>query len=173
ATALAALTEELSAPVEVLPRIPHREVGAQYAWADTVIVSLRNWAPFAWTVPSKLYEILATGRHITALLEGEAADVVREAGAGDVLRAEDEDALVQLWRRLAADRTRAEISGSGRRWVAGTAGDELLARRYLEILEEVTGRWRGGLQRFRGRIPNSNPLAPCAHVMDISQNVRA
>src|SRR5690625_6546653 len=44
ATALAALTEELSAPVEVLPRIPHREVGAQYAWADTVIVSLRNWA---------------------------------------------------------------------------------------------------------------------------------
>ncbi|HJB10710.1 MAG TPA: glycosyltransferase family 4 protein [Candidatus Brachybacterium merdavium] len=140
ATALAALTEELSAPVEVLPRIPHREVGAQYAWADTVIVSLRNWAPFAWTVPSKLYEILATGRHITALLEGEAADVVREAGAGDVLRPEDEDALVQLWRRLAADRTQTAINGSGRRWVADNADDELLARRYLEILEEVTGR---------------------------------
>src|SRR5699024_726977 len=75
ATALAALTAELSAPVEVLPRIPHREVGAQSAWADTVIVSLRNWAPFAWTVPSKPYEIPATGRHITALLEGEAADM--------------------------------------------------------------------------------------------------
>jgi len=140
ATELAALTEELGAPVEVLPRIPHREVGAQYAWADTVIVSLRDWAPFAWTVPSKLYEILATGRHITALLDGEAADVVREAGAGDVLRPEDEDALVQLWRRLAVDRTQTSINGSGRRWVADNADDELLARRYLEILAGVTGR---------------------------------
>src|SRR5699024_10615545 len=128
ATALAALTEELSAPVEVLPRIPHREVGAQYAWADTVIVSLRNWAPFAWTVPSKLYEILATGRHITALLEGEAADVVRE------------DALVELWRRQAAERTQTAINGSDRRWVADNDDVELLARRFLEVLEEVTGR---------------------------------
>lgn len=140
APALAALTEELAAPVEVLPRIPHREVTTQYAWADTVVVSLRDWAPFAWTVPSKLYEILATGRHITALLEGEAADVVREAGAGDVLRPEDEGALVQLWRKLAEDRTRISINGSGRRWVADNADDELLAQRYLEILDEVTGR---------------------------------
>lgn len=139
ATALAALTEELGAPVEVLPRISHREVSAQYTWADTVIVSLRDWAPFAWTVPSKLYEVLATGRHITALLAGEAADVVRDAGAGDVLRPEDEDALVQLWRDLAQDRPRVAVNGSGRRWVADNADDDLLARRYLEILEGVTG----------------------------------
>src|SRR5699024_8702874 len=96
APALAALAYELDAPVEVLPRIPHRDVSAQYAWADSVIVSLRDWAPFAWTVPSKLYEMLATGRHVTALLEGEAADVVRDADAGDVLAPGDEDALVEL-----------------------------------------------------------------------------
>lgn len=140
ATALAALTEELGAPVEVLPRIPHREVGEQYGWADTVIVSLRDWAPFAWTVPSKLYEILATGRHITALLDGEAADVVRDAGAGDVLFPEDEDALVELWRGLAEDRSRVQVNGAGRRWVADNADDDLLAKRYLEILQGVTGR---------------------------------
>src|SRR5699024_7565619 len=98
------------APVDVMPRIPHREVGQQYAWADTVIVSLRDWAPFAWTVPSKLYEILATGRHVTALLDGEAADVVRDAGAGDVLAPEHEDGLVDLWRGLAADRTRVSVN---------------------------------------------------------------
>ncbi|MGO1286482.1 MAG: glycosyltransferase family 4 protein [Brachybacterium sp.] len=134
AAELAALAYELDAPVEVIPRIPHREVGRQYAWADTVIVSLRDWAPFAWTVPSKLYEMLATGRHITALLDGEAADVVREAEAGDVLPPEDVEALVELWRGLAADRSRAGVRASGRDWVAEHADDDVLARRYLEIL---------------------------------------
>ncbi|MGP9583091.1 glycosyltransferase family 4 protein [Brachybacterium sp. AOP35-5H-19] len=139
AAALAALAYELGAPVEVIPRIPHREVGNQYAWADTVIVSLRDWAPFAWTVPSKLYEMLATGRHITALLDGEAADVVREAGAGDVLPPEDVEALTALWRGLAADRSRAGVRASGRDWVAVHADDDVLARRYLEILHRVAG----------------------------------
>ncbi|MGO1408508.1 MAG: glycosyltransferase family 4 protein [Brachybacterium sp.] len=138
APALAALAYELDAPVEVIPRIPHREVGAQYAWADTVIVSLRDWEPFAWTVPSKLYEILATGRHITALLAGEAADVVREAEAGDVLPPEDVEALTARWRDLATDRSRAAVRPSGRAWVAEHADDEVLARRYLEILHGVT-----------------------------------
>src|SRR5699024_3612426 len=141
AAALAALSHELQAPVEVLPRIPHREVDEQYAWADTVVVSLRDWAPFAWTVPSKLYEILATGRHITALLDGEAADVVHEARAGDVLPSQDEDALVALWRDLAADRPRARVGTSGRAWVADHADDGVLAQRYLEILSGVVGRW--------------------------------
>jgi glycosyltransferase involved in cell wall biosynthesis len=137
ATELQALAEELGAPVEVMPRIPHREVGRQYAWADTVIVSLRSWAPFAWTVPSKLYEVLATGRHVTALLDGEAADIVRAAGAGDVLPPEDVDALVALWRELAADRSRTAVRASGRDWVAEHADDDELARSYLEILREV------------------------------------
>jgi glycosyltransferase involved in cell wall biosynthesis len=137
AAELRALAEELDAPVEVLPRIPHREVGRQYAWADTVIVSLRSWAPFAWTVPSKLYEVLATGRHVTALLDGEAADGVRAAGAGDVLPPEDEDALVALWRELATDPSRTAVRASGRDWVGEHADDDELARSYLQILRAV------------------------------------
>ncbi|MGP5290740.1 glycosyltransferase family 4 protein [Brachybacterium tyrofermentans] len=140
ASALAALAEELDAPVEVLPRIPHREVGAQYHWADTVVVSLRDWAPFQWTVPSKLYEMLATGRHITAMLDGEAADVVRAAGAGHVLPPQDVDALADLWRELAADRSQVGVRASGRAWVSDHADDDVLARRYLDILARVIRR---------------------------------
>jgi colanic acid biosynthesis glycosyl transferase WcaI len=137
APALIALARELDAPVEVLPRIHHREVGAQYAWADTVLVSLRSWSPFAWTVPSKLYEVLATGRHVTALLDGEAADIVRAADAGDVLPPEDLDALVALWRELVLDRSRAAVRASGREWVESHADDDELARTYLEMLRAV------------------------------------
>ncbi|UQN28101.1 glycosyltransferase family 4 protein [Brachybacterium kimchii] len=131
------LARELGAPVEVHPRIPYSEVGEQYAWADTVLVSLRSWEPFTWTVPSKLYELLATGRHVTALVAGESADVVRASGAGDVIQPEDVDALVDLWRDLQADRERVAVRASGRNWVREHASDDVLARRYLEILTEV------------------------------------
>lgn len=135
---LAALAAELDAPVTVHGRIPHSSVAAHYDWADTVIVSLKDWEPFSWTIPSKLYELLAVGKHVTALLAGEAAAVVREADAGDVLPPEDVEALMGLWRDLAVDRSRCRVSRSGRDWVASHADDELLAHRYLRILETIT-----------------------------------
>lgn len=136
---LAELARRLDAPVTVGSRIPHREVGAQYDWADTVLVSLRDWEPFAWTIPSKLYELLATGRHVSAVVAGEAADVVRAAGAGDVVRPGDLDGLAALWRHLAADRTALATGGAGRDWVALHADDDLLAEVYLRILQETVG----------------------------------
>ncbi|GAA1723096.1 glycosyltransferase family 4 protein [Brachybacterium phenoliresistens] len=136
---LAELAQRLDAPVTVGTRIPHREVGEQYDWADTVLVSLRDWEPFAWTIPSKLYELLATGRHVSAVVAGESADVVRAAGAGDVIRPGDLDGLAELWRRLAADRSGLSTGGAGRDWVALHADDDLLAEVYLEILAETVG----------------------------------
>ncbi|PWH06445.1 glycosyltransferase WbuB [Brachybacterium endophyticum] len=136
---LAELVRVLDAPVEIRGRIPHGDVSEQYAWADTVLVSLRDWEPFTWTVPSKLYELLATGRHVTALVDGEAADVVRESGAGDVVPPEDIDALMTLWQGMQADRTRVAVRASGRDWVQENASDDVLAREYLRILERVRG----------------------------------
>lgn len=137
AEALRRRADAQQAPVTVLPRIPHAAVAAHYAWADTVIASLRDWKPFEWTVPSKLYELLATGRHVTGILAGEAADVLEEAGAGDVVPPGDLEALCRLWRELAEDPTRRAGSDSGRVWVARHTEDDLLAARYLDLLEEI------------------------------------
>ncbi|MEK8227746.1 glycosyltransferase [Oerskovia sp. M15] len=52
ATQLAALVRSLGAPVTIGPPIPHAEIDALYGWADTLVVSLRDWEPFQWTVPS-------------------------------------------------------------------------------------------------------------------------
>lgn len=136
----AALREEVlatDAPVELVGRVPRAEVAAHYAWADTVLVALRDCPPFAWTVPSKLYEAMAVGRHVSAAVAGEAAAVVRDAGAGDVVPPEDADALVELWTALAADRTRLEVDPGGRRWVAEHADLDRLAAHYLDLLAEV------------------------------------
>ncbi|QTE29032.1 glycosyltransferase family 4 protein [Pengzhenrongella sicca] len=135
--ALVALAESLGAPVEFLGKVPRAEVPAHFAWADTLLISLRSWEPLKWTVPSKMYECLATGRHITAVLAGEAAEIIRSTGAGDVVPPEDPAALADLWTHLVSDPRRLEMDGAGRAWAFRHANFEILAARYLGILTDV------------------------------------
>ena len=132
--ALLELNARLGGPVSILGAVPGSAVLQHYAWADTCLVSLRDWEPFAWTVPSKLYELMATGRHVTAIVAGESASLVQEAGSGDVVPPGDAEALADLWRRLQEDPSLLETGDSGRRWVAEHAEYDALAERYLGIL---------------------------------------
>lgn len=134
---LRAEAERLNAPALFLGRVRPDEVAAQYAWADTALVSLRGWEPFAWTVPSKLYEILAVNRHVSAAVTGEAAAIVGEAGAGDTVAPQCAQELADLWVSLARDRRRLDVRGRGRAWVVENAEHDALAARYLRLLESV------------------------------------
>lgn len=136
---LRSLAWMLGAPVEFLGAVPREEVFGHYAWADSLLVSLRAWGPFEWTVPSKLYELLATGRHVTGALSGEAAEIVRSTGGGDVVQPEDPEALADLWARLDADRSALEVDPRGRAWAFEHADYDVLADRYLAILRTVAG----------------------------------
>lgn len=129
--------ERLGVPVESTAPVPKERMGEHYAWADTVLVTLRPWGPFAWTVPSKLYDALATGRHVSAALTGEAAGIVEASGAGDVVAPGDVEALAALWERLYRAPESLDVGGNGRRWVAAHADHEALAADYLEVLAGV------------------------------------
>jgi colanic acid biosynthesis glycosyl transferase WcaI len=135
--ALAQQITQLDAPVELVPPVPRSAVVSQYTWADTVLVALRDWIPFRWTVPSKLYEVLSTGRHISGLLAGEAAGIVETARGGHVVAPGDSSALAGLWSRLHADRSLLDIGPSGREWASRHADDDALAVDYLDLLQRV------------------------------------
>lgn len=126
--------------VEVLGRVPREEVMDHYRWADTILVSLRDWEPMRWTVPSKLYEALATGRHVTGVVAGEAAAIIRRSGGGHVTPPEDAVALADLWEHLAADRRRLDVGLGGRAWALEHSDYDRLAAHYLTLLEEVRRR---------------------------------
>lgn len=134
---LQALASTLGAPVEFVGRVLADKVPEHYLWADTVLVSLRDWPPFAWTVPSKLYEALAVGRHISAAVTGEAAHLVSGTGAGTVVPPGDVEALVTLWGELADDRTLLRTPSTGREWARANAGFAELAAGYDALLREV------------------------------------
>ncbi|MGE9363701.1 glycosyltransferase family 4 protein [Isoptericola nanjingensis] len=133
------LVAELDAPVTFVGSVPHDEIRRYYAWADTVVVSLRAWKPLEWTVPSKLYEVMASGAYATACVAGEAAALVQRSGAGSVVPPGDVDALTGLWSGWAASGDVPVADPRAAEWVAQNADDDTLAARYLDLLHELTG----------------------------------
>ncbi|WP_159793750.1 glycosyltransferase family 4 protein [Puerhibacterium puerhi] len=138
--ALQALVDLLDAPVTIEPPVPFDRVRDLYAWADTLVVSLRDWLPLQWTVPSKLYEVMASGVHVTACVAGEAADIVTDVGAGIVVPPGDADALAAAWRELAASPEPVVGDPAAAQWVAENADDDSLADRYARLLSRLATR---------------------------------
>ena len=93
---------------------------------------LRDVPLFATFIPSKMFEYLAAGKAVIGSVTGEAAQILREAGAA-VVPPEDSVALAGAIGELAADPQRAPGHGPGRpaltsssattaaRWPASTA----------------------------------------------------
>ncbi|GGC10773.1 glycosyltransferase family 4 protein [Cellulomonas carbonis] len=134
---LAEVSADRGVPVDLRGPVARSEVFDHYAWADSLLVSLRSWLPLRWTVPSKLYEMMATGRHVTAVMAGEAADIVEATGAGHVVHPEDPEALAALWRRLDEDRELLDVDGRARAWARQHSDYTRLAADYLAVLEGV------------------------------------
>lgn len=133
----------LGAPVRFLGPAYRDEVFELYRQADSLVVSLRDdWKSFEATVPSKTYEVMAVGRHLTAVVRGEAARILQDAGAGDVVGSSAQE-IAGLWRGLIEDRSRLMTDGSGRAWVADNADFADLAERYDSILREVVDNGKG------------------------------
>jgi glycosyltransferase involved in cell wall biosynthesis len=120
--------------VTLLPGVPHEEVPALLAAADVCLVPLRDVPLFATFIPSKMFEYLAAGKAVVGAVAGEAAQILREAGAV-VVPPEDSAALARAIRLLAADPQRRQAMGrQGRAHVERCFDRVALARQYRTIL---------------------------------------
>ncbi len=110
-----------------------------YALADVLLVHLKRDPLFEITIPSKTLAYLACGRPILGVVAGDAADVIRQAGAGVICPQEDPAALAQTVRALyAMPRTERETMGrNGRQAFLANYTREKLVDRYEELFEEV------------------------------------
>ena len=93
------------------------EVVSFYDWADTALVHLTDWEPLNRAVPSKAYELMSAGVHITGVVAGETAKIIRELNAGDVVPPERPQELAELFAELYACPDRLLVSDEGRLWV--------------------------------------------------------
>ncbi|NHU84253.1 glycosyltransferase family 4 protein [Kocuria sp. JC486] len=158
---LKAYAQSRGVDVRFLDPVFRDEVFAHYEAADSLVISLRDdWRSFEATIPSKTYEVMAVGRHITGVVKGEAARILEAAGTGHIVGGTAEE-IAQLWRRLAEDRGLLAVDDAGRRWVSAHADYKDLADQYDDLLTDLLGATPGDhdLQPANeGRKPNEqNP----------------
>lgn len=85
-----------------LPPVSMEKVGSFLSAADALLVHLRNDPLFKLTIPSKTQAYMAVGRPLLMAVDGDAADLVRNASAGIVACSEDPFDIANAAERLAA-----------------------------------------------------------------------
>lgn len=127
--------------VMFLPFQPRETMWQSYATADVSLVSLKRGLAGV-IVPSKIYNVLASGRPCIAAVEQdcEVADIVRQHGCGFIISPGDASALRARVLDLAADRDRAAAMGARARCAALHFDRPLQVAAYDALLREVASR---------------------------------
>jgi len=119
------------------PPVPRGEVARFLAAADVALVPLKRQETFKSVIPSKIFEAAAMRRPVLLGVEGQAADIVEEHGAGLTFMPEDEASFLGAVARISGDAAlhRRLQTGCGR--LARAYDRDRLAAKMLTILEEV------------------------------------
>ncbi|MEO6809090.1 MAG: glycosyltransferase family 4 protein [Isosphaeraceae bacterium] len=127
--------------VRIMDYFPREQLHASLSIADVHLISMRREMTGV-VVPSKLYGVMAAAR--PALFVGpdhcEAADTIRQADCGTVVRLGDADALVDALERLAADPDEARRLGDrGRAAFLARFEREVCCADWDRMLTALTG----------------------------------
>lgn len=124
--------------IEFIPSQPRRDMPDFYAAADICLVPLKRRDVFLTNIPSKMFEIMACARPIILGAEGQAREVLEQAGAGIAVSPEDSEALSAAILQLAGDeQERRRFGENGRAYVEGYCNRSKKAQELLEILLRV------------------------------------
>ena len=130
--------EELSNVVFV-PQQSMQAMPGIFQLADALLVNSKDDPLFEITIPSKTQAYLAAGRPIIIAANGDAADLVRESGAGLVIPPEKPLALVGAIQRLLSmrDYQRADLGDNGREFYAKELSMKIGVRKFEEVFDEL------------------------------------
>ena len=132
---LQTLARTLGAPVEFFGQTTGEALAEHWDWADVGVVSLGDVPAHSFTVPSKLYSLMARRVPILGVVAGEAAEIISSNMAGVVARPGDVDSIVTAMQALVQG---VESPGDdGHRWVVDHASVDVMGARYDRILEKV------------------------------------
>lgn len=127
--------------VQFLPPVEPAQVWPYYCMADINIVCLKNIPDFEMFIPSKMFEIMASGSCAVAGLHGEGAEIMTESGCAMVVGSEEPEQMAEAITTLLDDpERREEMAKAGRAYVARHFLHSQLATNYLNLMYRLTGR---------------------------------
>lgn len=130
--------------VLLLGRFPFERMPSFYAHADVLLVSLKADPVFSLTIPGKIQSYLMSGIPLVGMLDGEGANVIREAQAGSVCAAGDSIGLAQAVRGLSvmSENERLTLGKNGRAYAKQEFDRDTLMDRLESWFDEVSSRRR-------------------------------
>ncbi len=115
-----------------------QEIPKVLASSDALLVHLRPCELFETVIPSKIFEAMAMERPIIMGVRGESAEIVQQSGAGIEMIPGNAQSLADTVSRLKDDpKLYQSLSKSGRSFVLEKFSRDILAAKYLEIIETV------------------------------------
>lgn len=122
----------------VLEKQPRERIRTFYAMADLSLVLLKDRPAFRKVIPSKMFESMGMRIPIVLGVLGQAAEILRDSGAGLVVTPEDPDALLAAVLELKSDPERRRRMGqAGAEHVRNAYDRREIARRYWDLLQSV------------------------------------
>jgi glycosyltransferase involved in cell wall biosynthesis len=128
------------ANIRFLGQQPRERIPAYVSAADLCLVMLKKAELFKTVIPTKLLEYMACERAVVVAVDGQARQIVEEAGAGVFVEPENSGALVHAIHDLAEDPARRrQMGASGRQYIVNRFSREKTARDYISVLQTLRG----------------------------------
>lgn len=134
--------------VVFLPPVPMSEVGTVLAAADVLLVHLRKDPLFEITIPSKTQAYMAVGKPLLMAVNGDAADLVRQAKCGLTAESENPQALadgIEALVAMPADELKT-MGESASRFYREALGLQVGAAKFAAVFESLSRKVRGERQ---------------------------
>lgn len=90
---------------------PYKEMPEFYRLADACLLTLSNKTQIGLTIPGKLQGYMAAGKPIIASINGDAADVIKEAACGICVPADDVELLAKAIREFICNKEKYQTCG--------------------------------------------------------------
>lgn len=125
--------------IRFLGQQPREQIPAYVSAADLCLVMLKKTELFKTVIPTKLLEYMACERPVIVAVDGQARQIVEQAGGGVFVEPENSKALVKAILDLAEDPERRRRMGvCGRQYIIDKYSREKTARDYIDVLQSLS-----------------------------------
>lgn len=126
------------ANVQFLDQQPRQKIPAYIAASDACLVLLKKNDVFRTVIPTKMLEFMSCARSVILGVDGQARQIVEEAGAGFVIEPENASALAQAISSLDSNLPLTTTMGQkGREYILTRFSRAHTAEKYIEVLEGI------------------------------------
>jgi glycosyltransferase involved in cell wall biosynthesis len=125
--------------VSFLDQQPREKIPAFISASDACLVLLKKTDVFKTVIPTKMLEFMSCARPVILGVDGQARQIIEDAGAGLVIEPENPAALVSAIHQLSADRELCVTLGQkGREHILRHFSRARTAEKYIDVLRNLS-----------------------------------